>query len=166
MLPIPRRNCSCASLGPELPAPSNPEHTKLQSHSYSACSCLQDHSVCTHDPDSALWLLHTCPRLKNQSQHHCRLAHTQDQNSTVLNANASDSVFMATSHILACNTSSLLQGNQHARPQSCCHTASTGNPVSGSITAPQVLNIRHLALLWVPASWTWHKRNPLHRYPL
>lgn len=154
MLPIPRRNCSCASLRPELPAPSNPEHTKLQSHSYSACSWRQDHSVWTHDPDPALWLLYTCPCLKNQSQHHCKLAHTQDQNSTVLNAHASDSVFMATSHILAFHTSSLLQGNQHARPQSCCQTASTGNLVPGSITAPRVPNIRHLALLWAPASWT------------
>lgn len=71
-VPTPKRNYYCASLGPGLPSPFHPEHTQLQSHSCSTCS----HSphpgsksgLCAPALQTpALWLLHTCPHLKNQS---------------------------------------------------------------------------------------------------
>lgn len=71
-VPTPKRNCCCASLGPRLPAPFHPEHTQIQSHSCSTCSHSphlgSNSALCAPGLQTpALWLLHTCPHLKNQS---------------------------------------------------------------------------------------------------
>lgn len=135
-VPTPVRSCCCASLGPRVPAPSNPActrptpepqllHLLLQSRPW-----LQGYSVCPHTPDPSPVAAPHMPTSQESEPMPVQAGQHPGPKGYCHSgcAYASDSVFVATSHTSAFHTSLLLQGNQLTGPQSCCCTVSTGTP--------------------------------------